>query len=82
MVCTGTTVPLRTFLLNSDNPEFIAQSAKQFLSRGLDIITIFINPSSYEFLRLLEQCPPTAEEHGSLLVVEESKLLGLQIYRV
>jgi len=80
MACTGTTVPFRTFLLNSDNPEFIAQSAKQFLSHGLDNITVFINPSSYAFLRLLEQCPSTAEEHGSLLVL--AKLLGLQRYRV
>jgi len=53
-----------------------------FFSHGLDIITIFINPFSYAFLRLLEQCPSTGEEHSSLLVVEESKLPGLQRYRV
>lgn len=60
----------------------LSSEVQKFLSLGLDIITIFINPSSYTFLRLLEQCPSTAEEHGSPLAVEESNLPGLQRYRI
>lgn len=78
MACVGTPLPLPspspTFLRRSDNPEFTVPSIRQFRSHGLRIITVSIAASSFAFLRLLEQCPPTAEEHSSLLVVEESML--------